>query len=257
MPHGRGPPLPLLGVGSLGLVQALGKDLSILVGSILGSLRAAALECDPVALVLETLRSNQTLDLGSLGVWPGALLLGLNLTADDKLADIIFLAEAEEAADLGSTLGTKALGVNDVGKTGNVVVALLDDAQSKDGKVHADDATTNGLPLALASAARAVARVTVSEEESDTGRVHDTLLHGKALLVVAAGDSEDVALELITDAVARNLLSHTAFHEDTELALVFDLDQLLGAIVGVGNVELHLDGGVEMTVLCCNVSRLS
>jgi hypothetical protein len=57
-------------------------------GSILGSLRATALECDPVALVLETLRSNQTLDLGGLGVWLGALLLGGNLTADDELADL-------------------------------------------------------------------------------------------------------------------------------------------------------------------------
>jgi hypothetical protein len=57
-------------------------------GSILGSFRAAALECDAVALVLETLRSNQTLDLGSLGVGLGTLLLGLNLTADDELADL-------------------------------------------------------------------------------------------------------------------------------------------------------------------------
>lgn len=57
-------------------------------GSILGSLRAAALECDPVALVLETLRSDQTLDLGGLGVGLCALLLGLDLTADDELADL-------------------------------------------------------------------------------------------------------------------------------------------------------------------------
>ena len=57
-------------------------------GSVLGSLRAAALECDPVALVLETLGSNQTLDLGCLGVGLRALLLGLDLTADDELADL-------------------------------------------------------------------------------------------------------------------------------------------------------------------------
>jgi hypothetical protein len=57
-------------------------------GSILGSLRSAALECEPVTLVLETLRSNKTLDLGGLGVGLGALLLGLNLTTDDELADL-------------------------------------------------------------------------------------------------------------------------------------------------------------------------
>jgi hypothetical protein len=57
-------------------------------GSILGRLRAAALKCDPVTLVLETLRSNQTLDLGGLGVGLRTLLLGGNLTTDDELADL-------------------------------------------------------------------------------------------------------------------------------------------------------------------------
>ena len=57
-------------------------------GSILGRFRAAALECDAVALVLETLGSDQALDLGGLGVGLRALLLGLNLAADDKLADL-------------------------------------------------------------------------------------------------------------------------------------------------------------------------
>jgi hypothetical protein len=41
-----------------------------------------------VTLVLETLRSNKTLDLGGLGVRLCALLLGLNLTADDELANL-------------------------------------------------------------------------------------------------------------------------------------------------------------------------
>jgi hypothetical protein len=61
-------------------------------GSILGSFRAAALECDPVALVLQTLGSDQALDLGCLGVGLRALLLGGNLTADNELADLESLA---------------------------------------------------------------------------------------------------------------------------------------------------------------------
>lgn len=239
-------------------------------GSILGSLRTAALECDPVALVLETLGSDQTLDLGSLGVGLCALLLGLDLAADDELANlqklwpsdstlaikdwrrsyeqthIIFLAETEETADLGGTLGTEALGSDDVGDAGDVVVTLLDDGEGEDGEVHGDDAAADALPLALAGAAGAVARVALGEEQRHTGRVHDTLLHREALLVVASGDSEDVALELVADAVAGHLVAHTAVHEDAELALVFNLDQLLRPIVGVGDVELHLDAGVEM-----------
>lgn len=136
--------------------------------------------------------------------------------------------------------------MDDVGDTGDVGIALLDDAEGKDGEVHADDAATDTLPLALAGAAGAVAGVAIGEEEAHTGRVHDTLLHWEALLVVSAGDSEDVALELVADAVTGDLLAHTAVHEDAELALVFNLNQLLRAIVGVRDVELHLDGGVAM-----------
>lgn len=50
----------------------------------------ATLECDSVALVLETLRSDETLDAWGLGVCLGALLalLWLNLTTDDELANL-------------------------------------------------------------------------------------------------------------------------------------------------------------------------
>jgi hypothetical protein len=50
--------------------------------------------------VLETLRSNQTLDLGGLGVGLGALLLGLNLAADDELADLNLLSSAKQVLRL-------------------------------------------------------------------------------------------------------------------------------------------------------------
>lgn len=57
-------------------------------GLVLDLLGLAALECDPVALVLQTLGGDQTLDLGSLGVGLRALLLGLDLATDDVLADL-------------------------------------------------------------------------------------------------------------------------------------------------------------------------
>lgn len=89
--------------------------------------------------MLEALGSDQSLNLGAahrrisynsfflqmpsglrLGVRLGSLLLGLNLSADDKLADVVFLGQVEESSDLGSSLGTKALGLNGVGETGDV-----------------------------------------------------------------------------------------------------------------------------------------
>ena len=41
-----------------------------------------------MSLVLETLWSDETLDARSLGVWLGALLLRLDLTTNDELANL-------------------------------------------------------------------------------------------------------------------------------------------------------------------------
>jgi len=70
--------------------------------------------------------------------------------------------------------------------------------------------------------------------------VHNTLLHGKALLVVATSNLEDVALEFITNGVAWDLGAHSLLHEHSQLALILNLNQLLAAIGRVGDVELHL-----------------
>jgi hypothetical protein len=57
-------------------------------GGILCVLCCAALECDTVTLVLETLRGDKTLNLGGFGVWLCTFLLGLNLTTDNELANL-------------------------------------------------------------------------------------------------------------------------------------------------------------------------
>ena len=62
-------------------------------GSILCSLSIAALQCDAVTLVLETLGSNQSLNLRSLGVWLLALTLRLDFTTDNKFADLNFIQQ--------------------------------------------------------------------------------------------------------------------------------------------------------------------
>ena len=154
-------------------------------------------------------------------------------------AHIVVLAQAEEAANLGGPLGAQPLGLHPVRQAGDLAVALAHDGQGQHGQVHADDAAAHALALALAGAARAVARVALAEQQAHARRVHDALLHGEALLVVAAGDAEGVAGELVAHAVARHLLAHAPVHEDAELALLVDLDELLRAIGRVGHVELH------------------
>lgn len=91
----------------LGLGDALGENGGIFVlenilatywmdvgrgvtySSILGFLGVAALECDTVTLVLKTLGSNETLDLGGLGVWLFAFTLWLNLTTNDESTNLV------------------------------------------------------------------------------------------------------------------------------------------------------------------------
>ena len=58
-------------------------------GSVLGGLGLAALEGNAVTLVLEALGGDQALDARGLGVGLGTLLLGLDLTTDDELADLV------------------------------------------------------------------------------------------------------------------------------------------------------------------------
>lgn len=58
-------------------------------GLVLDLLGLAALERSAMALVLETLGSDQSLDLGRLGVRLLALTLGLDLAADDVLANLL------------------------------------------------------------------------------------------------------------------------------------------------------------------------
>lgn len=108
--------------------------------SLAGSLSATALDGDPVTLALETLRSNQALDLGGLGVV--LLALAGDGAADDELADVVLLVETEEAADLGGTLGTESLGNDGVGEAGEVALTLLDDAQSEDSEILTSDGCT-------------------------------------------------------------------------------------------------------------------
>lgn len=173
-------------------MDALGQQLSILVRSVFGCLGASSLEGDAVSLVLHTLRSDESLDLGGLGVGFGTFLLGDDFTTDDEFAvrrielasvhkaysgrkvipDIILLGQTKEPSNLGGTFGTEALRVDDISETRDISLALLDDGQSQDGEILSDNAATHGFALALASSSRSVARVAVGEEQFDSGRKH-------------------------------------------------------------------------------------
>jgi hypothetical protein len=229
--------------GNLGLLlgDTLGKESIVFGFLLLLMFDPASLERAQVAATLETLRGDEPLDLGSLGVRLRVLLLrALDLPPDHVLPNIIILAQVEEPPDLCRPLGTQSLGQNGVGQPGDVVVALLDDDEGENGDIGANDASTNRFALTLTSAAGAVAGVAFGEEETDTVGKEDTLLHGETLLVVSTGDAEDVALVLVTERVSSDFVGHLLLKEGTVFSLIFNVNELLGPSRGVGDIELHV-----------------
>lgn len=84
----------------LPLAQALGDEVVVLGLLVLLLLDVQLLHAPVVTLALQALGSNKTLDLGSLGVRLGTLLLRLDGTANHVLAHIVLLRKVEELADV-------------------------------------------------------------------------------------------------------------------------------------------------------------
>ena len=76
-----------------------------------------------VTLTLESDGSNETLNLGGLGVFLFALD---DFTANNVFADIIILFQREHLSNLGGTLGAETLGDLDIGQSGNILFTLAD-----------------------------------------------------------------------------------------------------------------------------------
>jgi hypothetical protein len=50
---------------------------------------------------------------------------------------------------------------------------------------------------------------------SGKGFTYDTLLHWKALLVIAASDLENCAIEFVAEGIAGDFIAHATIHEDS------------------------------------------
>jgi hypothetical protein len=140
-------------------------------------------------------------------IWLGIfLLLGFDLTPDNILTHVVFLGEVEKLADLGRTLRAKPLGKDSIGEIRELIVTLLDDDKRENRNIWSDDAATNGFATPLAFAPLTVARVAIGKEEADTVGDENALFHRKPLLIIAAGDAEDISLELVTNSLSWNFL---------------------------------------------------
>lgn len=206
---------------------------SLLVGDNLGKLHGAH-----ATTALERDGSDEALDLGALDARLATFLLAGDDALDNVLADIVFLGQVEELANLASTLGTQTAGNGSISQTGQVSIALLDNDQAQDSQVVSDNAATDALALAFTVTASTIAALTLGEEQANTVVQQDTLLHGETLLVVTTGDLENVALEFFTQGITFDFLGDALVHEGAQLAFIIDFNELLATSGRVSNVKL-------------------
>ncbi|EJK60870.1 hypothetical protein THAOC_18712 [Thalassiosira oceanica] len=232
--------------GLLLLGEALGHELLVRGHVLLVAEHGRELGGLARALPLQDEGGDVALDLG--GAADLLALLAGEGAADDVLADVVLLGEVEELADLRRALGSEAAGDGRVGEAGDLGVSLLDDGEVEHGDVLADDAAADGLALALTRAAGAVSLVSLVHQEANAGVGEDALAHGETLLVVSSGDAHDVAGELLAEDGAVDLLGHAPLVEVLEALLIVDLDDLLEARGGAGDVDLRTEAGGQAEV---------
>jgi len=209
-------------------------------------------------LALQHKRSDQTLNLGCFA--DGLSLLIGESAGNDVFGDIVILGQVEESANVVGALGPQTAGDGIVRQTSDRIIADLDHGEVEHGDILGHDAAADGLALALSGPALSVTLVALVHEETDAGVGEDALAHGEALLVVTAGNAEDVAGEFFAEDGAVDFLRHAAFVEVLEALFVIDFDDFLEARGGDGDIDLHgcrllrvLQNGLENSLgLYCN-----
>lgn len=229
----RSSSLLLFSLLSLTLVQTLGQQLGVLGSSVSLLLGVVDLLGLQSSLSLQGLRSHQSLDLGGVGVHLAVLLHG---GSNDVVSDVVLLGQTKELSDVVCSLRTQSLWSSHVSQALDVGVALLDHGQSNHGQVLVDDTSSDRLSLSLSGSSWSVTRVALGQQQSNSGGVQHSLLHWEPLLVVTAGDLEDVALELVSDRLSVDFLAHALVVEGTQLVFVLDLNALLSTVGWVRNV---------------------
>ena len=98
----------------------------------------------------------------------------------------------------------------------------------------ANNAASNGLSLSLSVSSDSVAAVAVTHENSGSASNKDTLFHGETILIVASGDLEDISLELITEIITTDFLSHS-LAEELKPKVVSEIACLIQFFVVINN----------------------
>ena len=261
--------LLLRGASQLLLLLQLLQTLLVRGGLLAGVLQSSLLLSQARALVAQGAVRHQTLDLRSL---VSLVTVVLELAANHELSHVVLLRQTEQLPDVARSLRAQAAGSRGslVRQSGDFLLALLHDHQVQHADVRTHDAAAHRLSLALSLpftqkhqryvTTRSVARHAVRQQQAHTVVAQHTLLHRETLLVVSSSDAshshphaqtlpEDVALELVAEAVALHFLGDSLVHERTatpsrpiprvlQLVLIIDVERLLRTQSGIANIKL-------------------
>ena len=214
-----------------------------------GSLPSSDLVLLLDSLSSESVLSDESLDLGGFLSGHSGVLFALEGSSDDVLLDegngalesllVLILLNAVKFSNTSGSLGTKSSGLDLVSESGEFFITLLDDGEGEHSNIGADDAASDGSSLSFSFSLSAISFCSGFEEESDSVSREDSLLHGETVLVEAAVDSEDIALELLSKSIGFNFLAHTFLEKDSAFVVIIDFERLGCAVSGVGDTELH------------------
>ncbi len=141
------------------------------------------------------------------------------------------LLDSVEFADAAGSLGAKTSVLGLVSESWNLLLALLDEGEGKGLDVRTNDAAADGSSLPLSFTLGPVSGGAGGEEQLNSVIAEDSLLHGKAVLVEAAVDPEDVSLELFSEGIGLNFLAHAFLEKDAAPVVIVDVEGL-GSTVG-------------------------
>lgn len=77
-----------------------------------------------------------------------------------------------------------------------IPLTFPDNHKGQDREITVNNAAMNTFPPTLSCAAWAITAMTFAQEQTNTPICQNTLLHGKALLIIATCDTEYITLEM-------------------------------------------------------------
>ena len=177
--------------------------------------------------ILFALESSSDSMLFDQSAWSNASLLSFTFFNSIKFSDTT------------SSFGTKSSIFGLIGKSGNLFVTFLDKGKGESFNIRSNNASSNGFSLSFSFSFGSISWCSRGEEKFYSVIAEDTLFHGKTVFIEASVNFEDITLELLSEGICFNFLSHSLFEKDSASIIIIDFKGFGGSVCGIWNAELN------------------